>query len=375
MKISHRIIPSVLPLLCLTFGLASSKATADVLWQHDGKVSLAGEQLMSFKMYNAWSGDNHKSTIKLDASKIAGMAGARAAGKPTQFEVSLIQRLGDDRILVSSPDAKTYIDEPYSTLKSRLRFNLWEGIDEELAKEETIPELTPAQRQRLGKELRASASLITKRITRNYFRALPQKRTIQGLETRGYRYTTKFNIATQPRQQEWISISSELWMAPTADNDSEITSFVTRANALHKASGPATVSMWSNEMFPVLWEAAPKEFHTYFGKLAGNIESENFGFVGTPVQFFVTVSPPPAQKLAVGDLRFSLELTKRATSPLGTAMFEAPAGYRHQKIEPMLQMLKNMQREALATFSEAMDGDFGGFMGMGGPTAIDPRTF
>jgi hypothetical protein len=375
MKTPHRIIRFILPALCLTFGLASTKAHADVMWQHKGKVSIAGEELVSFNMYNAWSGDNHKTTIKFDASKVAAMAGARAAGKPSRFEVSLVQRLGDDRLLAYSPQAKAYLDEPYSTLKPRLRFNLWEGIDEELANEETIPELTPAQRQRLGKELRASLSLITKRISRNYFRALPQKRTIQGMEAQGYRFTTKFNIGTQPNKQEWISISSELWTVPAGDSDSEITSFVTRANALYKAGGPPTVSMWTNEMFPVLWEAAPKEFHAYFEKLAGSKEAENFGFTGTPVQFFITASPPPAQQLAAGSLRFSMELTKHTTSPVGTAMFEAPAGYRRQQLEPMLQLLRNMQRQAQSTFNEVMDGDLSPLQGIGGPTPIQKGIY
>lgn len=360
MKLQKRSLHGALLASVALLGAVSGTAKADVLWQHNGTVSVGGEKLGSFQMFNAWSADKHKTTVNFDATPLV-QFGASGAGM-AKGTVALIERLDDDKLIAYSPQIPSYIEEPYSTLKPRLRFNLWEGIDDELAKDSEnaaeIPQLTKAQRQRLGREMRASMSLLTRSISRVYFRALPNKRTINGLESQGYRFTSMVNVGTGGRQ-EWVRASAELWMAAPVDGDSEIAAFTKRANDLKKASGPLTVSMWSNETLPILWEAMPPELHSFVEALIGRVENEDFGFIGTPVQFFVTLSPPPAQKMMIGDVRFALELKKREVAPLRIGTFEVPEGFKRQPIEPALQIMRNAQKQSVRIFEQIMKGQFG----------------
>jgi hypothetical protein len=341
-----------------TSGLgASGIAHADVTWEHRGTLKLGTTPLAYFSMKNAWSGQKHHTSVVVDATKIASelgmadmasaaMGNLGASGKPKQVrgEFQVIERLDDDRIIMSSPGIKSYIDEPYKNLKGRLRLNFWEALGSDLSAEE-VPELTPQQRARLGQEMRAVISPLTRKLTRTYFRALPEKRTISGMSSHGYRFTSMVNVSPEKSQGEWVRTVAEWWLADEVASDDEIRAFTQSANEIHKAGGGPTASMWLNEQMPVMWEAMPVEAHQALATLIGAPGSSKYGFQGTPMQLFVTVSPPPVAQMAIGgDVRFSVVLSKRDTSSIDSAAFEAPTGSERIEVEPFLGMARNLMK-------------------------------
>lgn len=328
-------------LLAALFGAAATApaARADVAWNHVGSVTVGKKPLLSFSMQNQWSGQDHRTAFSLDATKLLNTF-APSTGAVARGQVQFIERLGADRLIISSPQAPSYFDEPYKSLKGRLRLNFWEVVGSDLSPNE-IPELTPEQRQRLGQEIRAVLTPFTRKISRTYFRALPTKRTINGLESRGFRYTTMSNVAPETKQGQWVRVAAEWWLADGLAGDEEIRTFTQSANQIQD-EGPQTASMWANEYMPVLWEAAPVEVHQALASLIGTANSTNYGFQGTPVQFFATVSLPPAAGMGVGgDIKFALELKNRHTNPAAPALFEAPAGGQRVQIEPFLGIARN----------------------------------
>ena len=344
-------------------------ANADVSWQHTGRVSTgsgaSSETLATFDFDNQWSGANHRAFVKFDATRLADdammMGAPMADDNMAKSELTFIERLDDDRLIVAVPGAKSYIDEPYSTLKSRLRLNIWEGLDPTLANE-PIPQLTTEQRERLGREIRASLSPFTQRLTRIYFRPLPNRRTIQGLECRGYRYTMKVNFGGQSKDGQWASVNAEWWLADQLPGDQEITDFTQRANQIKADGGPLTQSMWANEYLPVLWQVAPPELHRALQSLVGYQGNSDYGFQGTPAQFFVTVLAPKKASAPANNeesFRFALELKNRSTSAVTPTLFNAPTGLKKQPIEPFLQMVKNYVKQNREKMEKELDKEFG----------------
>ena len=358
---------SPLFLLCAAL-LTGAAARADVSWQHTGRVSVgtgaSAETLATFDFGNNWSGANHRAVLKYDATRMADdsamMGGPMANDKMARGELTLIERLDDDRLVFAVPGAESYIDEPYSTLKSRLRLNIWEGLDPTLGNEE-IPELTAEQRSRLGREVRASLSPFTRRLTRIFYRELPGRRTIKGLECRGYRFTILVNTSGKAKGADWARTNAEWWLADKLPGDQEILDFTQRANGI-KAQGPLTQSMWANEYFPVLWEIMPPEVHRALRSMIGYEGNSDYGFQGTPVQFFVTVqAPKKPSRMTRGDetIRFALELQNRSTSGVAPAVFDAPTGLKRQPIEPFLQLIKNAVNEGREEIEKSLDKEFG----------------
>ena len=347
---------------------ASGTAQADVSWQHTGRISVgtgaSAQTLATFDFNNQWSGANHRTFLQYDATSMADdamMMGAPMADDTmAKNELTFIERLDDDRLILAAPAAQSYIDEPYSTLKSRLRFDIWEGLDPTLGNTE-IPELTKEQRERLGHELRASLSPFTQRLTRVFYRALPNRRTIQGLNCKGYRFSMLVNVSGKATGADWARLNAEWWLADTLPGDQEITDFTQRANKI-KGEGPLTQSMWANEYFPVLWEVAPPELHSALRSLVGYEGNSDYGFQGTPVQFFVTAQAPKNPSMmnkGSETVRFALELKDRSTSGVDAAIFEAPTGLKKQPIEPALQLMKNFIAQQREEIQKSLDKEFG----------------
>lgn len=347
---------------------AMGTAQADVSWQHSGRISMGSgatsETLATFDFNNQWSGANHRTFLKYDATRMADeamtMGAPMADDKMSRGELTFIERLDDDRLIVAVPGAESYIDEPYSTLKSRLRFDIWEGLDPTLGNTE-IPELTNEQRERLGHEVRASLSPFTQRLTRVFYRELPNRRTIKGLECKGYRFSYLVNLSGQAKGGDWARLNAEWWLADKLPGDQEIVDFTQRANKI-KAEGPLTQSMWANEYFPVLWEVAPPELHRALRSLIGYEGNSDYGFQGTPAQFFVTMQAPkkPSAMSKSGEtFRFALELQERSTSGVAPAVFDTPTGLKKQPIEPTLQMVKNFIKQGREEIEKSLDKQFG----------------
>ncbi len=319
--------------------LTGANAQADVAWNHSGSVKIGTSPVISFSLKNEWSGENHRALLAVDASKVV-QSIAPANTKAAKSEFQLIERLGDDRLILSSPQSTTYFDEPYTTLKGRLRLNFWEAFGSTLGAD-NIPQLTREQRQRLGQEIRAMVTPLTKSFSRTYFRAIPQARTIGGLTSRGYRFTSMVNVSGDKKSPQWVRAAAEWWLADGLAGDEEIREFTQSANKIKTDGGGASASMWANETAPVLWEAAPIEAHQALASMIGETGSGKFGFQGTPVQFFLTISPPPSAQMSMGgDVRFALELKNRSTDGLSSTSFEAPKGDRIE-VEPFLGVARN----------------------------------
>ena len=349
--------------------LMGAAARADVSWQHSGRISMGtgakSETLATFDFDNSWSGASHRTLLKYDATMMAdeamSMGAPMADDKMSRGELTLIERLDDDRLIVAIPGAESYIDEPYSTLKERMRLDIWEGLDPTLANEE-IPELTKEQRERLGREVRASLSPFTRRLTRIFYRELPNRRTIKGLECRGYRFTVLVNTSGTAKGGDWASLKAEWWLAGQLPGDQEILDFTQRANKVKAEGGPLTQSMWANEYFPVLWEIAPPELHQALRSMIGYEGNSDYGFQGTPAQFFVTMQAPkkPTTMNKGGEtVRFALELKNRSMSSVAPAIFEAPTELKKQPIEPFLQLMKNAVKQGREKIEEELDKSLG----------------
>ncbi len=348
---------------------AVGTARADVSWQHSGRISMgsgaSSQTLATFDFNNQWSGANHRTFLKYDAMSMADNAMSMGAPMPddkiSKNELTLIERLDDDRLIVAVPATQSYVDEPYSTLKERLRYNMWEGLDPTLGNGE-IPTLTTEQRERLGHEIRASLSPFTQRLTRVFFRQLPNRRTIKGLECRGYRFSYLINTSGKAKGGDWTRLNAEWWLADTLPGDQEILDFTQRANKIKTDGGPLTQSMWANEYFPVLWEVAPPEVHQALRSLVGYQDNSNYGFQGTPAQFFVTLQVPktPGAMMKSGEtIRFALELKDRSTSGVAPAIFNAPTGLKKQPIEPTLQLVRNYIKQQREEMEKGLDKEFG----------------
>ncbi len=360
--------PFIVAAALLTGAATVQTATADVSWQHTGRISVgtgaSAETLATFDFNNQWSGANHRTFLNYDATTMADdamMMGAPMAGdKMAKGELTFIERLEDDRLIVAAPGAESYIDEPYSTLKERLRLNIWEGLDPTLGNTE-IPELTSEQRERLGHEVRASLSPFTRRLTRIFYRELPNRRTIKGLECKGYRFSALVNTSGKAKGADWASMNAEWWLADTLPGDQEIVDFTQRANKI-KGEGPLTQSMWANEYFPVLWEVAPPELHRALRSLIGYEGNSDYGFRGTPAQFFVTMQAPKKPSMVnqgSETIRFALELKDRSTTGVTPALFDAPTDLKKQPIEPALQLMKNFVKQTREDVEKRLDEEFG----------------
>ena len=354
----------------LAGGVATVAGTAhaDVSWQHTGRISMgtgaSSETLATFDFNNQWSGANHRTFLQYDATAMAddsmSMGAPMTSDKMAKGELTFIERLDDDRLILAIPAAESYIDEPYSTLKERLRFNIWEGLDPTLGNTE-IPELTNEQRERLGHELRASFSPFTQRLTRVFFRELPNRRTIKGLECKGYRFSYLINVSGKAQGADWARLNAEWWLAPTLPGDQEILDFTQRANKI-KSEGPLTQSMWANEYFPVLWQVAPPELHQALRSLIGYEGNSDYGFQGTPAQLFVTLQAPKKPGMmnkGNETVRFALELKDRSTSSVTADTFATPTGLKKQPIEPALQLMKNFISQQREEIQQSLDKEFG----------------
>ncbi len=349
-----------LALLCLAGGVR-----ADVTWEHTARVTIGtSKPVATMTLRNDWSGDNHRARISFDATSAAAMAGGMGSGMsggpPARGTVDIIERLGDDRLVLAlrnpaNTGVAQYVDEPYSTLQSRLRINFFEALDPKFAaKAEPVPQLTDEQRRRLGQELRAYTKPIIDAVSRNYFRALPGTRVINGLTSHGYRYTSLSKVPDTlgAGKGQWVRMVSELWLASSQQGDDEILSFTKRANDL-KAGAP-TVSMWINEVLPILAETAPDESQAFVAALIGRKGDADYGYKGTPTRFSLTITPPPAEQMMTGEIRFQADLKRRSNDPIPTRAFASPTQGEQVKVEPFLQIMRNLVKQGRDTIEKGM---------------------
>ena len=324
---------------------------ADVTWEHTATISMGGSKpVASLDLRNDWSGDNHRARFMFNAAP-GGSAMAGMIPSEARANVDIIERLGDDKLIFALRNAQNtgvtkYVEEPYSTLQSRLRINFFEALDPAFAADaEPVPELTDAQRRRLGQELRAYTKPFTEAVSRQFFRALPGTRTINGLESHGFRYTQlsrllDYSGMSGGGNSQWIRVTSEFWIASGQDGDDEILSFTKRANDLK--SGAPTVSMWINEVLPIIAQSMPEESQSFVAALIGRKGDADYGFTGTPTQFSITVTPPLTTQLMTGGaIRFQADLKSRSTNTIPARAFASPTDGKRTEIEPFLKQARD----------------------------------
>ena len=369
MKLISRVQSHLLLGTALSFGtLSAGVARADVTWEHTGSVTIGTakpQTVVTFNSRNVWSGQRQSMTLSYDATAAMGAAdkmapgvadspaGALAAGA-AKGSFTAICRYDDDRTIWIAPALKQYMDEPISTLPKRLRLNFWGTIDPELAKQDPPPQLTREQRIRLGHEIRAIVAPVTKKVTRFYFRALPDTKTINGMNAHGFRFTAMLNTSDK-NGQDWMKCVAEWWLADAQPGDDEIKAFSQTAMKQHEAAGGPTASMWLNELPQVMLATMPDEMQQAMESMIGQYGTPAYGFQGTPLLMTMTVSPPPTDRLATGDIVMKVELKSRSTDTVPPAVFDPPAAYKKADLEPLLKLAANAMKEVQDAFQKGVD--------------------
>lgn len=354
-------------------------------WEHTltTRSSQSKHALAKLKIYNNWASGKHRLLVKYN---VAGLGGSNdmmaqyygAAFSMPSFDpartvaklsyhngaLGLVQNLEADKIIAYSSDAGEhgeYFSEKRKALMERLRFDPWKKLAPELSKAE-VPKLTGEQRERLGREVRALTRPMLKSVLKTYFRALPQRRVFtagtEKIEARGYRMTMLLNAGGYFSDAQWMRVACEWWLAAPAPGDAPAIKFFGQALAGYRELGGPTTSMWLNESLPLMWTSMPQEFHQAMNTLVPDALAEMDGSTpvtigGTPVYAAATVIeqkpkmtrcpdcgqmhvPVPGQ-FTTQSLRVEMKLQSRNARPLAARVFEAPADYKKESLEPILK--------------------------------------
>lgn len=371
-------------------------------WEHSlvTRSSKSKHALARVKIFNNWTNGKHRLLVKYN---VAGLGGSndvfaqyygaafsmpsfdpeRVAAKISYHNgaLGLVQNLTDDKIIAYSSDAGEhgeYFSENRKALMKRLRFDPWKKIAPELSKAE-VPKLTGEQRERLGREVRALTRPMLKNVLKTYFRPLPKTRVFtagtEKVEARGYRMTILLNAGGYYGDAQWTRIATEWWLASPTPGDAPAIKFFAQTLADYRDLGGPTTSMWLNESLPVMWSSMPQELHQALGTVLPDALAEldgstpGFKLGGTPVYAAATITekkpkmkrcpdcgqmhvPVPGQ-FSEETLRVEMQLRSRHTHPLAARVFDAPAEYKKESLEPILKEWD----EAVSAMQSAFDGE------------------
>jgi hypothetical protein len=334
---------------------AASIARADVSWEHKGtiKVSSLPMSLMDLKMFTNYAPGRSRVLVKYHSPfiPVTPIPASTWKDAPVPPELRLkkvsgtgsfgiVQRFDDDRLVVWESQTGAAMDESWSGAMQHLIVDPFKKTDPTLGQEE-IPNLTEAQRRRLGREMRAFVQPITKRFSRTFFRELKEKRTFNGIEGRGFRLTQTF--FAKPTDADQLKISAEWWLAGDLPGDELIRSAQTQALEKLKGAGYPSKSMWGRELPYVLINAFPEAAITALRTFA---PGENFtGFGGTPLELNLTLSPPASAMGMAGEVRAQIVLVQRNTDTLAPTVFEAPANYKKLNMVPVWKQLDALREK------------------------------
>lgn len=255
-----------------------------------------------------------------------------------------IQDFEADRLISSASPTQQYVTEPLKATARRLRFDPWKKRAPRLSEEAPL-EFTPAQRARLGAEVRAAYTPYLKKHLKMYMRELPNTRTFNGIEGRGYRLSLLVNIGSGQRPQ-WSRVNWEWWLASELPGDAEIRNYQKSTRRFLRDLGGPSASMWLNELYPVVWQMLPQELHQAAATMVPPIGSTREGFGGTPLRVYMTAVPPALQRAMLGgDVRVEFALLSRDTNGLSARVFEAPAGFKRVPLAPFFEQMEQMQNE------------------------------
>lgn len=404
----RKLLPAVIA-LGVVAPVAHAQETPQYLsWEHSltTRTSDSKHPLARVKIFNNWTDNKHRILVKYNVSGLGARRDFFGGGYNAPFpmpdfnskriakklayhngSLGIVQDLTANKLIAYSSDAGkkgAYLNEDRQALIKRLRFDPWKKTAPELSREKA-PNLTPAQRARLGREVYASLRPMLKNVIRTYFRALPQRRTFtvggEKLEARGYRMTVMMNAGGYFSDEDWVRTSFEWWLAPEVPGDKVARQFMGKQITEYVALGGPTTSMWMNETLPIMWASMPPEFHQALSTLLpqafnGVLVSEGNALPligGTPVYMASTVLQttteytykrcpscgenhiPVAGKPKKNTIRLELRLNSRNTERLADTVFEAPKDYEKESVEPILESWE----EGL----EMMQGIYGGGYG------------
>ena len=314
-------------------------ARADLLWEHTAtfRTSLSPKSLGQVKMYNTWTPTRHRLLLKYSASP---QAAREMGGMPfsSSGQLGIVQRLDDDRVLAYDSQTKQYVSHSRLNLLKRLRFNPWKTLAPKLANENP-PELSLEQRARLVDEVAALSQPFYRNSIKTYFRALPNTRTFNGVEGRGYRLTQLINEGGSKKNQSWMRVSVEYYLSSQLAGDSAAEQFNAQAQEVRRGIGPWTNSMWLNEMIALSQIPTDPNLRRAYALLQVPANAPAGAFVGTPLYLSSRVTLPALQRAQTGDFLFELKLTQRTTTDLPATIFDAPGGYKRYDIDPAWKQL------------------------------------
>ena len=352
-------------LVAAAASLLPAAARADVSWEHTGSVSVSSmpQPIMKFKAYTNMTPQRQRVLVKYIIPGIPTTVVPPDAFSGTDWPKALrpkkvggtgsyafIQRLDDDKLIAYESQTKAFVSESRKLVYSKLMPDPWKKVAPELSAQ-AVPELSEVQRERLGAEIRATLSPLTKRFSKTYFRALPNARMMEGMLARGYRLTQMINVGGfRPSQAQWMRLSFEWWLTGDLPGDETIKTLQGAMTSDLKALGYPSKSMWRNEMGYVLLHTLPPEYLTALKTFAPGPSFSEPSFGGTPLQMVMTVSPPPLQRALFGEVKATVRLTKRDTSTLAESVFAAPDKYTRLPLAPYFKQLDALREKM--TFDE-----------------------
>ncbi|HEX8833121.1 MAG TPA: hypothetical protein VF719_02915 [Abditibacteriaceae bacterium] len=341
--------------------LTPGVAEADVSWEHSGSITVSTmkQPVARLKMYTNYAPDRARMLMYYAAPMVPATPVPAEAFQgswvPPELRpkkitgygsFGLVQRMDDDRLIAYESQTGAYMNESRSLVMRKMTVDPWKKIAPELSQSPT-PELSEAQRARLGAEVRAGLSPIMKRFSKSYFRQLDEKRTIQGLDGTGYRLTQLINIGgIKKSQQQWMKMSFEWWMAGEQPGDEIIKSLQEKVGKELVAINWPSTSMWRNEFSYILLYSLPEAYSQALKTVAPGPSFSQPSFGGTPLSFEATVTPPPLQRAMMGDVKMTMLLTKRDNEALPARVFEAPEKYKRLNMAPYFKKLDEMREKA-----------------------------
>jgi hypothetical protein len=186
-----------------------------------------------------------------------------------------------------------------------------------------------------------------KSMVKTYFRSLPEKRTFNGIEGRGYRFTTMMNTGGPfSATNQWFRVSAEWWVANELPGDEVVGQLREAAQNTVGRDPKRSTSIWMNEMPWVMWEMLPEELHQAFFTLMprfdARVDSPEFRRASMPLYGAVTIQPPSGMRDKNGDLRIEVKLTRRSQETLPEYIWQAPTGYKRVPLDDIMKQFEQI---------------------------------
>ncbi len=282
--------------------------------------------------------------IKKSPLAMLGRMGAFNAGG-----VGVMIDRNNDKFMLFSNEAKSYIEQPYREFLKQIRFDPFSKVAPELSKT-APPELTKEQRERFGAEVNVAVKAFLKSNFKVYFRALPGSRNfkaLDGVTTHGYRMTMLFNTAKPSKPAQWSKVTSEWWIADSLPGDDMIRDFTGGMFDDIKNNGGISTSMWINEALPLVWNSLPHEVRNAVETYMPLPPAKDAWYKGTLAYLAVTADLKKAKVAHPGIVRTEISLKNRNTAAIPDHVFLPPAGYQKQDIGFLLAIYKGMSASIL----------------------------